>query len=55
MVTPFRRFKWIEWNIEKLKLHGILPEEAEEVLRGNSDVAIGHSGAFLARGRPRKC
>ncbi len=26
-------FRWISWNIEKCLLHGILPEEAEHVVR----------------------
>ena len=45
------RFKWIEWNLAKVASHGITAAEAEEVIRGNPDVAVGHSGAFVARGR----
>jgi uncharacterized DUF497 family protein len=29
-------FRWIEWNIEHLALHGVDPEEAEEVVRAAS-------------------
>jgi hypothetical protein len=47
------RFKWIEWNVEKLAAHRISPTEAEEVLRSDPDVAIGHSGAFVAEGQTK--
>ena len=45
------RFKWIEWNREKVASHGISPAEAEQVLQSNPEVTIGHSGAFVARGQ----
>ncbi len=25
-------FRWIEWNISKVRLHGVTPEEAEHVV-----------------------
>jgi hypothetical protein len=27
-------FRWNEWNEEHLARHGVVPEEAEEVIRG---------------------
>lgn len=28
-----RRFRWIEWNIDKCHLHGVQPQEAEGIVR----------------------
>lgn len=28
-----RQFRWIEWNIEKVEKHGVMPTEAESVIR----------------------
>ena len=27
-------FRWITWNLEHIAKHGVLPEEAEAVIRG---------------------
>ena len=27
-------FRWNDWNVEHIELHGVTPEEAEEVVRG---------------------
>ena len=44
-------FKWIEWNRANVESHGISPAEAEQVIRSNPELAIGHSGAFVASGQ----
>ncbi len=28
------RFRWIEWNVDKVLQHGVTPAEAEEVVEG---------------------
>ena len=30
-------FRWIEWNLDKVSDHGVMPEEAEGVVEGAAD------------------
>lgn len=46
-------FRWIEWNVEHVRKHGVSPEEADEVVAGATRPFPDYmgDGKWLVRGR----
>ena len=45
-------YRWIRWNVEKVMLHGVRPEEAEQVVNGAKNPYPQHrtDDRYLVRG-----
>lgn len=49
-MVMIKKLVWDEWNIDHIARHQVVPEEVEEVCKGNFVIRDGKKGRFLIIG-----
>ena len=49
-MTPIRRLIWDDWNTAHIARHAVVPDEVEEVCRGDFIMREGHSERIMLIG-----
>ena len=52
-MIPIRRLVWDDWNTDHIARHAVVPDEVEEVCRGDFIVREGHSERIMLIGRTK--